>query len=274
MNLFDDNSGIISSPFNYTGSKSKLILQLKPYFPKDCKYMVDLFCGGGGFFINTFNDFCYSIANDIITPLMEFYKWLQITKWEYIIEEIHKRNIPPNDQNKYIELRKHFNKTKDFIDFFILVCSCTNNMMRFNKNFEFNQTWGQRCFNFNTERKLKSYWERLAGSTKIEFTNRQFYDVEVSKDDFVYIDPPYYLSEAGYNVFWSKELEQRLYDFLEILNHDGIKFMLSNVSKHKGVENPFLPQMKKYRIIELECDYNKVSRSGKAETQEIIVMNY
>jgi hypothetical protein len=49
----------------------------------------------------------------------------------------------------------------------------------------------------------------------------------------------------------------------------------SNVSVHKGVENPNLHRMKKYNIIELKYDYNKVARiKDNLDTQEIIVVNY
>ena len=52
---------------------------------------------------------------------------------------------------------------------------------------------------------------------------------------------------SGFNSL-SKE-EQALYDFLDKINEQGIKFALSNVLEHKGKVNEFLKKWsKKYRI--------------------------
>lgn len=61
---------------------------------------------------------------------------------------------------------------------------------------------------------------------------------------------------------------------MDELDSNGIKFMMSNVSKHKGKENPHLDKIKKYKIIELDFDYEKVARKKGSDSQEIIVMNY
>jgi len=50
--------------------------------------------------------------------------------------------------------------------------------------------------------------------------------------------------------------------------------MMSNVSKHKGKDNPHLDKIKKYKIIELDFDYEKVARKKGSDSQEIIVMNF
>jgi DNA adenine methylase Dam len=243
--------------------------ELIKYFPQNVK-LYDLFCGGGSVFINS--QFHSIHANDKIKPLIEFYQFLQSTPWEEVIARIEERNIPKDNQETYVELRKRYNNSQDFIDFFILVCTCTNNMMRFNKKFEFNQTWGKRNFNDSTRKKLKAYHDRLYGSN-ITFSNKDFFECPV-EDGFVYLDPPYSLSEAGYNAYWSKALEERLYVFLDELNNRGIKFMLSNVAEHKGVKNPHLDKIKKYTVIDLNFDYNKVSRNGDSNSKEIIVINY
>ena len=92
----------LQSPFNYTGSKSNLVDRLRPMFPSGIKTVCDLFCGGGGFFVNVRDDFPHIIANDIITPLVDFYKWLQTHKWDYVMamiwDAIHSANIRDGDR--------------------------------------------------------------------------------------------------------------------------------------------------------------------------------
>lgn len=272
MNLFDNKQkAYIESPLNYTGSKYKLLDQIIPHFSKR-KRFVDSFCGGGSVFINS--DYEQVLANDKIESLIEFYRELSSKSWESIEKEIETRKTDKNSQEEYLELRSRYNDHKNPYDFFLLVCSCTNNMLRFNKAFQFNQTWGKRTYNNNTREKLYRYWEVLYGSNRVVFSNKDFYDFPVSKDDFVYLDPPYLISEAGYNAFWSNSLEDKLYDYIDYLDSEKIKFALSNVKLHKGIENPYMNRLVKYKILDLQHNYGKVSRTDeKTETIEMLVVN-
>jgi len=268
---------MLQSPFNYTGSKSKLVDQLTRYFPKNHSelHCYDLFGGGGGFFINTLSEFQGTTVNDIIVPLIQFYKWIQETEWHIVRSVLRNANIPKDDQEVYLNLRERFNSERNFIDFFILVCSCTNNMMRFNKSYGFNQTWGKRNFNPRTEDKLKAYHSEIYKNGSIQFLNQNFTDIEIKPNAFVYLDPPYLITEAGYNAYWSKELELKLYNYIDELDNQGIPFMLSNVIMHKGKENPCISKLSSYNVIELNFDYKKVSRNkSKQDSQEVIVTNY
>lgn len=269
------------SPFNYTGSKFKLLPVLEQYLPVGDFVLYDICTGGGSIAVNFANKFQNVVANDVVTPLMQFYRWLQVTDFDNCMSIIQHRNLPAmkslpdNDiQAKYLALRQRFNEQRDFIDFFILVSCCTNNMMRFNKKFEFNQTWGKRNFNESTMKKLKDYHSVLYQNNRIKFVNSNFYELSIPDNAFVYIDPPYLITEAGYNAFWSKELEVNLYDFIDMLDSKNIKFMLSNVAEHKGVTNPYMKRICKYSIIEIDFNYNKVSKAGCSNSKEIIVKNY
>jgi site-specific DNA-adenine methylase len=77
--------------------------------------------------------------------------------------------------------------------------------MRFNKSFKFNQSFGKRTINDSTIQKLKDYIEVIkekeinfvCGDYKSLFTN-----YPPTTEDFIYLDPPYLISEAGYNAYW------------------------------------------------------------------------
>lgn len=151
-------------------------------------------------------------------------------------------------------------------------------MIRFNKSFKFNQTFGKRSINDSTIQKLRDYCNILK-QKEIYFSCRNYKDLfelfPPKTSDFVYLDPPYMISEAGYNAYWSKKLEEGLYDTLDELNDKNIRFALSGVSKHKGVDNPFMNRLSKYSIINLDYDYEKVARKKKmGDSQEILVINY
>jgi DNA adenine methylase len=266
---------ILQSPLNYTGSKSKLIERLIPLFPQDVKKCYDLFCGGGGFFSNVVEQFNSICANDVIVPLVEFYKILQTKPWDELIDELDRLNIPRDSQEKYLDLRKRYNKERNPIDFFLLACSCTNNMIRFNNSGGFNQTWGKRHFNVKIQEKLKAYHDLLYRNEKVVFSCGEFDEVEIEDDSFVYLDPPYFITEGGYNLQWGKKDEERLYDFLTTLDGRGVKFMMSNVGRHNGVMNANMHRLEKYNLTMLpEVEYFKVSRKRVSDTEEFVVCNY
>ena len=59
------------------------------------------------------------------------------------------------------------------------------------------------------------------------------------KNDFIYCDPPYLISNASYNDGkrgfgnWTQNEDDNLLNLLDYLNDKGVKFLLSNVFTHK-----------------------------------------
>ena len=62
---------LVQPPFNYTGSKYRLLPQLMPMFDYSRPTLVDLFTGGGSVWCNLVPYFERMIANDIIRNLIE-----------------------------------------------------------------------------------------------------------------------------------------------------------------------------------------------------------
>ena len=281
VDMFDEEAiNFIDSPFNYMGGKFKLMPQMKGHFPKHIDTFVDMFCGGGSVFVNSLDvgADCY-IANDSVESLMAFYGLIQDVEWDKLLESIRSRNLEKADKDAFEDLRDRYNTSRDPIDFYMLICCGTLNMIRFNKQkMEYNNTWGNRNFNFSIESKLRDYHRRIFGNKNIWFMNTSFLDFDLSvlkgQNVFVYLDPPYWITKAGYNMIWTQKEEEGLHDFIDSLEESGIKFMMSNVAEHNGQTYPYLDRLEKYRIVELDFDYNSVSRSGKSKTKEIIVMNY
>jgi DNA adenine methylase len=270
---------ILKPPTNYAGSKDKLMPQLLKYFPENVDTFYDVFCGGLSVSINS--PYRKIISNDIITPLIQFYQSLYIMSMNNCedkeIDKIKSFKIDKTSKEEFLKVREEFNQDGDPYKFFALVSSCTNNMMRFNKSFKFNQSFGERTINDNTIQKLKDY-AKVMKTKSFEFSNLSypelFQKIPPGENDFVYFDPPYLISEAGYNAYWSKQLEEGLYELIDELDSRGIRFMMSNVSRHKGKENPHLNKLTKYKIVDLDFDYEKVAKKKGSDTQEIIVMNF
>lgn len=263
----------LKSPFNYTGSKYPQLEQLFSYFPKDCTTLVDLFVGGGSVFINS--NFENIIINDIITDLTDFYYQLRTKEWQNIIDNIQIYKLDSENKQRFMQLRDSYNKQKDCYKFFCLCSSCTNNMMRFNKKFQFNQTFGKRTVNENTIKKLNDYYNKIQTISSLRIFNKNFYDVEIPSNSFVYLDPPYLITQAGYNHYWSKQHENKLYEYIIDLDKNGIKFGLSNMFFHKGVKNLNLDNLKQFNWKFIQSFYNKAKKKSKTEESvQVFICNY
>jgi len=267
---------IYKSPLNYTGAKDKLMPILLQHFPTDVDTFYDVFAGGLSVAVNC--NYKKIVANDIIRPMVEFYQ--EIQKFDDVnefIKMVKSFAIPKDNQEKYNLIREDFNKLPTPYLFFALVSSCTNNMMRFNKQLKFNQTFGKRTINESTIKKLMDY-HRLIHEKDIRFTCMDYKELllteNIWKDDFVYLDPPYMITEAGYNAYWSNTDEFMLYSMLEMLNANGVRFVMSNVREHNGVVNPHMDKISQYNIVDIEYDYEKVAKKKGKGTKEIIVKNF
>lgn len=266
----------IEGVMNYTGSKFKLLEQLLPEFDYTKPYFIDLFTGGGSVYTNVLDKFEKIIANDIISDLIGIHQSLMND--DSIIEKT--KNLCPSKGNTEVfsKLRDNYNQTPTPEGLWALMLSSTNNMMRFNQKFKYNQTYGNRGWNKNIERKVEIFTNHIRKyEDKVRFISKSFIDVEINSDKImVYADPPYKNTEAGYNSYWKNDDEGKLYSYLKNIDSKGSSFMISGVIKHNGKESELLKRLISdgYKYKELEFNYNKVSRNGRKETKEIIVMNY
>lgn len=137
-----------------------------------------------------------------------------------------------------------------------------------------------------TDDKINNFIDyiKLIQNKKIEFISKDFNDFNITQlkeNDFVYLDPPYYLSIAPYNNSWNLEKEKELLLFLDKLNKRNIKFALSNVIFHKNKEHSLLIEWsKKYNVHYLNYDYSatwahkKLKKNKKTKTIEVLITNY
>lgn len=267
----------INTPFNYTGSKFKLLDQLLPEFDYTKKNFIDLFCGGGSVFTNVVDKYDIIIINDIIKELVDIHRKL-LFDTDNFVDEV-KRIIPSKtDQDGYIELRKSFNEGKTAEKLFALILSCNNNMMRFNNNFLFNQTFGKRSWNDNTDKKVFEYVQQLEKyKNKIKFYSNDFSEIIIPNNSMVYIDPPYYNTGAGYNCYWKKSDEDKLYKYILNINNINNSFVLSGVLNHNGIESELLKKLINYgfNYKTLDFNYDKINKLNiDKKTHEIIIKNF
>jgi len=279
----------IDGVMNYTGSKFKLLNQILPEMDYKKPYFVDLFTGGGSVYTNLVDRFDKLIANDIIKDLVGIHS--SLIKSDSIIAETKSLCPGKNNQEGFLKLREDYNLNPTPAKLWALMLSSTNNMMRFNQSFKYNQTYGDRGWNDNTDKKVLQFTNHIRQySDKIRFKSVPFNEIEISSDKIMfYADPPYgriknengtiskkQISEAGYNAFWKEDDDIKLYNYLKSIDERGSSFMVSGVLYHDEKTCWMLDKLISdgFRYKELQFDYNKVSRKGDKVTTEVIIMNY
>ncbi|MDR3049331.1 MAG: Dam family site-specific DNA-(adenine-N6)-methyltransferase [Elusimicrobiota bacterium] len=301
---------LIQSPLNYTGGKFKLLPQILPLFPKEIDTFIDMFAGGGNVAVNV--NCKKAILNDReqhLLYLFSFFRNLEKSAlFEMIYGIINKYGLSLSDKygykkyhcnsasglggfnkNKFLKLRDDFNKRKNpdysyYAMLYVLIVYSFNNQIRFNSAGKFNLPVGKRDFNSQMINKLSAFVDRL-NDGQYKFTNKDFRDFDVNsitKNSFIYCDPPYLITCASYNERggWTDKDEKDLLKFLDFLNAKKIRFALSNVLSNKGKENRILMNWlndRDYRTIHLKSSYGNSNyhiKDKHSASQEVLIVNY
>ena len=280
-------SKYIKSPLNYTGGKYKLLEQILPLFPQNKNTFVDLFAGGCNVAINVKAK--NIICNDNMKPLIEMYKCFQNYEVSEILQHIDKQinnfKLSYDNVEGYKKFREYYNKHKNALDLFVLICFSFNHQISFNNFGEFNEGFGYARGGFrNNIRANLIQFVRKIQSINIQFTCFDFTEFDFSnltENDFVYCDPPYLISRATYNK-GNKTNEYKLLEILENLHKRNIKFALSNVLEHKGKENDILKNwLNRNRYLKINyiyadysnCNYQTNKKENKTSI-EVLITNY
>lgn len=277
----------IKSPLNYVGGKYKILDQIIPLFPKEINNFVDLFAGGVNVGINIKAK--NYIINDIESEVIKLYKYMYETDLNEILQGINNYTkiyrLDRENKEGYINLRTDYNLhiNKHPLHFYTLICHSFSNQIRFNSKREFNMPFGKRTFNERMEYNFIEFVTKIK-SKNIKFTSDDFSNLKLdtlTKNDFVYCDPPYLITNASYNENggWTKEHENRLLSLLDSLHSQGVKFALSNVFENKGKKNDILIEWSRnYKVNYLNntysnCNYQAKDKS-KNSTVEVLITNY
>lgn len=275
---------------NYTGNKFKLLSQIIPLFPNNVNTFVDLFCGSSTVSLNVNAN--KIICNDSNSQLIEILKYLQSSDKELVLNEIetiiNEFDLYNYENNGYYLLRDRYNKYKHPLDLYVLSCFSFNFQIRFNNRGEYNMPSGKSRSKYT--RVMAENLDKFITHVKdknISYVTSDFKTFDISslkENDFVYCDPPYLISCAVYNEKklgggYGEQDEVDLLNLLDKLNSMGVKFAVSNVLYHKGLENTLLIDWsKKYNIHCLDKNYStcnyQLKERDKTKTVEVLVTNY
>lgn len=276
---------VYECPLNYTGSKSKMIGEIKKYMPHRTKHVIDVFGGGFNVGVNlpaehtAYNDINYHVTA-LIKSFRDFdtYKYLQ-----YIRKLTKKFGLEKGNSDAYNRARAEFNslpvEKRDPRFLFVLILHGFQQQIRFNRDHDFNNPAGNRWFNDKILEKMISFSRRLKERECI-FYSRDFKELDkiVDSDSFLYFDPPYRLTRGSYNdgrrgfEGWTVDHETALFRFLDDLNEKGVPFMFSYVLENGGFTNghihDWLRNRAEYSIIEISTGQGRYGLR-----KEVLIIN-
>ncbi|MBQ7327889.1 MAG: Dam family site-specific DNA-(adenine-N6)-methyltransferase [Clostridia bacterium] len=292
---------MLYSPINYQGNKSRISEKIISLIPSNIENIHEIFCGSA--IISLASNIKNVYLNDKNTYILELLRYFQENKAENIIKiadsiineygltntfyegkekypEKRHEGLSLYNKDSFNKLKEDYNKDKDINKLFVLLIYGFNHYLRFNSKDEYNVPVGKTDFVDSLRKRTVDYCLAIQKKS-IEITNLDFRDSSLYKDkglnDLYYFDPPYLITVAPYNSFWSEKDEIDLLHILDNLNDKGQKFMLSNVIESNGKENKILKEwMKKYNVHYIKRQYLNSSYHKKnlSNAIEIVITNF
>jgi len=224
----------IPHPIPYQGSKRQLAKMIVAYLPKDVDRLIEPFAGSAAVSIaaahlKAAKRFWLSDAH---APLMALWKEI-IEEPEKIASKYHRiwKTQLGNERAYYDEIRNHFNESQKPEHFLYLLARCVKAAIRYNSRGEFNNSPDNRrkgALPANMMRHIHGASALLQGKTKI--TTEDYTQVlrAATRNDVVYMDPPYQGVCNTHNHRYAKAIQ--VADFVAALgelNDRRIPFIIS-----------------------------------------------
>ena len=222
-------------PFlKWAGGKRKIIDKIKSNLPSGNR-LIEPFCGSATVFLNT--DYKENLIADTNRDVINLYLHLQNEKENFLNYSRQFFIVENNDSEKYYELRKKFNETKDeklrAALFLYLNKHCFNGLCRYNKSGGFNVPFGKFKKITFPEIYIKDFIEKSQSAVFIEQSFEETI-LNTKKGDVVYCDPPYVPVNDSNSTFqyekkgFTMEQQKLLASLAEKTAERGIPVLVSN----------------------------------------------
>lgn len=268
-------------------------------FPDAINTFVDVFAGSSIVGMNVKAN--KHIVNDVDKNLGRLYELFKNTSANDIIEHINKRvdeyglarertkRNEFKDKEKieeykkaYMSFRAAYNDNPNTLDFYTLMFYSFSQQFRFNNKGKFNMPCENDCFASKNEEYIRNGCDFFSRETTLCF-NKDFRNLLSSKtfsdNVFFYFDPPYLGTTATYNENngWCETDEQDLYNVLENLTTNDIRWAMSNVINNKGKINEMLAEWltkNNYMVHTFDGFTYMACGKGNSGAKEVLITNY
>ena len=259
----------------WSGSKRSQAKTITEFFPKYKRYF-EPFLGGGSVLMKA--EPKEAICGDVCKPLIYFWKLIRDNP-QKLIKEYSKRWNRLQDEGYLIfyEIRDNFNNKPNPFDLLFLSRTCVNGLIRFNKQGYFNNSLHhtRKGINPNTLEKLILERSQMIQNYKFVYGDYSKTVKNATRDDFVYLDPPYFNTKGRY---YGRIDHNKFLDFLEDLNSRKIRYILSfdgyRGSKDYTVKMPQKLFKRKFLLDSGNASFKKVMDKKSEMVRESIYLNF
>lgn len=268
-------------PFlKWAGGKRRLLSEIRRYVPEKFNIYFEPFLGAGAVLFDL--QPAKAVVNDINSELINVYKVIR-TDVATLIADLAKHK---NEKEYYYRLRD-VDRTDGFFSLstverasrvIFLNKTCYNGLFRVNSQGHFNVPFGAYKHPQIVNEPVLQAMHHYLRDNDITIINTDFETAvtQATKDDFIYLDPPYEpVSQTAYFTGYSlngfgREQQIRLKQVFDDLNRRGCRVLLSNSA------TPFILDLyKDYFLVTVSASRAINSNALKrGKVDEILVMNY
>jgi DNA adenine methylase len=289
LSITDNNSSVTNNDnikyapiLKWAGGKRQIIAELFKKFPKNYNNYHEPFVGSMSVFLEMINSnfkFNKVFLSDALAPLINVYTTIKYNHLD-LINELKKTTYVNNLEN-YNKIRKRFNEMKDnsicvelAAMFIFLNKTGFNGMYRENSSGLYNIPYGKQTNPCICNENLINKLNYLLNKIDIKLKACDFTDVlnNVSENDFVYLDPPYYDTFSSYTKDkFNDEQHIKLKNVIDELTSKKCKVILSN-SDTEFIRNLY----KNYDIIKIPVkrQINSDASKRKDIKYELLICNF
>jgi DNA adenine methylase len=273
-------------PFvKWAGGKSQLMPQIIRLMPSRFARYFEPFLGGGAVFFHTTSINSNAFLSDINMDLINAYKIIRNHVEELITAlKYHQTEYNKSPKRYYYQLRdttKVLNKIENAARFIALNKTCYNGLYRVNKNGIFNVPIGRYknpliCDTDNLQK--MSILLRQSASYLGVTDYKKILVEKASKDDFVYLDPPFHpiSNTANFTSYTNNgftfEDQKELAIVFKELTRRGCKLLLSN-SNTEEIRSLYSDFSHLTEVALVNRSINAVS-SKRIGHKELLIRNY
>ena len=274
-----DNRGLASlpegkaSPFvKWAGGKRSIVPTIKEFLPASIETYHEPFVGGGAVFFAFEDKIKTATLADLNEELVIAYRAI-LQKTDEVIGALEKHATNHNTKGYYIRVRDK-QKPRDPVGitarFLYLNKTCFNGLYRVNKSGKFNVPQGKYknpkiCDPVNLKNVAKVLEKATIRIGQFDET------ITPTSGDFVYCDPPYDGTFAGYQAEGFEDADQeRLKNMVDTWTKQDVSVMVSNS------DTPFIRKLYKSYHIHSITAYRHISSNGdtRGEKPEVLITNY
>ena len=207
----------------------------------------------------------YSLTNTTRKPRAEYLKDPNIGTCTWQGKTVSNMHLDQLNKKGYMSLLKDYNANQykgleKACAYMILTIYGRNSNVTTKKDGTLTGGVGPLDFSPKTKQKYHRHLEVMSGR-QLDWILGSFKDIEPTKDDFVYLDPPYLASGFKYSG-WTEEDEKDLLDWIDNLS---CNWALSNVFTSGTTNNSILYNWaQNHTVIKIDKNYRKWAAKGKS----------